>query len=50
MRCLNGEKFTVALADHADDIHAQMAAISGHPSFSTLFVPPFSGTQIALKA
>ncbi len=47
---LNGEKLSAARADHTDDIHAQMAAISGHPSFSALFVPAFSGTRIPLKA
>ena len=50
MRCLNGKKLSAARADHADDIDAQMAAIFGHPGFSTLFVPALSGTRIALKA
>ena len=50
MRCLIGEKLSAARADHTDDIHAQMAAISGYPGFSALFVPTFSRTRIALKA
>ena len=50
MGCLNGEKRSAAWADHTDDIHAQMAAVSGHPGFSALFVPAFSGTRVTLKA
>ena len=50
MRWLNGKKLSCARTDHSDDIHAQMAAIFCHPSFSVLFVPAFSGTRIALKA
>ena len=50
MRCLNGKKLSCARADHADDIHAQMATIYCYPGFSALFVPAFSGTRIAPKA
>ena len=47
---LDGEELAAARADHADNIHAQMAAVFGHPGFSTLFVPALSRAWIAFEA